>query len=328
MMQSDFTSAAIHGIELDDDTPRSARTPRRVSGTHCSQCLRQRTACQRFCCHAFLSGTVSMLAFTIIVLALNDSLLWTRAGASQVLPAVVIPVILITTAATDAYVQSKDGVKDTMTHASRQQAESSRHSFVYCCAHPASQCVRRLGCGVAACMLLFVLGVWCTRASNVEHLDDLHPAAACPFLGEYLSHPRATFLWLIPIHDGVPMSSNATWCNEMARLARDEGKVLGMHGVYHEQRSDGMREFESLSLDDARVLLDQGVAEWRRAFRNATPAHFSFPGQWGSPEVAALLRDEYGMTPRSFVDGLLQRIYHCDDSWCSVGCKSWFNDFF
>ena len=38
-----------------------------------------------------------------------------------------------------------------------------------------------------------------------------------------------------------------------------------------------------------------------------------------------MLRDEYGMRVRSLVDGLLQRIYHCDDSFCPspILCRSW-----
>ena len=40
-----------------------------------------------------------------------------------------------------------------------------------------------------------------------------------------------------------------------------------------------------------------------------------------------MLRDEYGFTyVRSLYDGLIGRIYHCDDSFCQVTCKAWFLD--
>lgn len=134
------------------------------------------------------------------------------------------------------------------------------------------------------------------------------------------------FLWLIPILDGVPMSSNASWCAEMVRLQREEGLVLGMHGVHHSMR-EGMHEFEHLTVAEARAVIEDGLAVWRAAF-NTTPEHFSFPGQWGSPEIVAMLRDDYRIRVRSLVDGLMQRVFHCDDSWCDVFCKSWFNEAF
>ena len=39
-----------------------------------------------------------------------------------------------------------------------------------------------------------------------------------------------------------------------------------------------------------------------------------------------MVRSEFNMTVRSLYDGLVGRIYHCDDSWCNVTCKSWFVD--
>ena len=68
------------------------------------------------------------------------------------------------------------------------------------------------------------------------------------------------------------------------------------------------------------VMLNLADWQWsrhneRKAF-NTTPAHFSFPGQWGTGSVVRMLNREYGMRTRTLYDGILRRIYHCDDGWC------------
>ena len=65
---------------------------------------------------------------------------------------------------------------------------------------------------------------------------------------------------------------------------------------------------------------------WRECFNGSIPTHFSFPGQWGDIATARMLRAEYNFTLRTLFDGLVGKIYHCDDSWCAVSCKSWFVD--
>ena len=69
-----------------------------------------------------------------------------------------------------------------------------------------------------------------------------------------------------------------------------------------------------------------GVSIWHDAFGSA-PRHFSFPGQWGSRAIVDALKSDFNFTHvRSLADGMLQRVYHCDDSFCDIFCKAWFTD--
>ena len=69
----------------------------------------------------------------------------------------------------------------------------------------------------------------------------------------------------------------------------------------------------------------------RDAF-GAAPTHFSFPGEWATPAIVPMLRDEFHFTHvRSLIDGLLHRIYHCDDAFCGSAafmCRDWAVDWF
>jgi hypothetical protein len=85
-------------------------------------------------------------------------------------------------------------------------------------------------------------------------------------------------------------------------------------------------EFEGLSVPQARARVERGLVVWRECLNETKPSHFSFPGQWADPPMLALLRDEYGFTLRTLFDGLVGKIYHCEDSWCKVTCKAWFVD--
>ncbi len=199
-------------------------------------------------------------------------------------------------------------------------------------AHWLARALRAALCGAA----LFVLFVYAVRSGSSSDLDDLTPAIPCDYLDAFAHKPHAKFLWVIPIHHGVPIGDDPDWCARLLRL-QARGFVLGMHGVFHEGHADGqgnwLREFEALSPDEARERLELGVAEWRRAF-NQTPTHFSFPGQWGTLAAARMVREAgfAQMEPRTLAYGLYHRIYHCDDSFCDgaaiPACKAWFQDMF
>ena len=95
-----------------------------------------------------------------------------------------------------------------------------------------------------------------------------------------------------------------------------------------DESTEANAEFEGLDEAETRARIAQGVAIWRAAFNGTSPRHFSFPGQWGSRHAVRILRHEYGMYVRTLFDGLVARIYHCDDGWCELTCKSWFVDLF
>jgi len=187
-----------------------------------------------------------------------------------------------------------------------------------------------ISCGLLFGGVLFLSGVLVARATGPQHLDDVTPTEIpCSWLQTYRQHKDHTrFLWIIPRYEGVNITSNRTFCEEMMRLRDEEGFVLGMHGVDHGFSDDGEQEFEDLPDDEVRAKLALGVSIWMDAFKGAAPRHFSFPGEWATHFTVRLLQDEYRMQVRTLANGLLNKLYHCDDSFCETFCKAWFQDMF
>jgi len=286
----------------------------------------------------------TVISLTVVIAIMGEQTMWTRQGMADVAPWGGAAALMVALVVSKIVILCVDR---------RRELWASRRAISCCTWRPGSAAAARLSsagkerrwrararacrrtvleccCGFLGAMVglaLFVAGILVIRALNVEHLDDVHPGSRCDYLTEYLGHRHRKFLWVIPLHDDVPITSNASWCAEMRRLADREGLVLGMHGVRHASDRGDLREFELLPESAARLALDEGVALWRACF-HASPAHFAFPGQWGSKEVVRLLRDEYGMEVRSLVDGMLGKVFHCDDGFCGSAfwfCANWFN---
>ena len=69
-------------------------------------------------------------------------------------------------------------------------------------------------------------------------------------------------------------------------------------------------------------------------FAQGSSHHFSVPGSApmqlpGSGDAPGYCaqRSQWRAV-RTLFDGLVARIYHCDDGWCELTCKSWFVDLF
>jgi len=271
------------------------------------------------CMRATVSGGATIAAFLAAAFAMNDNVFTTKAGATTTAPAVLVSVIVLTPVA----------VEVLWCRVSRQ---CRRHKLV---GRRRSACCTALchyAAAFAAGLLLFLVIVWPIRAMSGAHLDDVSVRAVvdgrfseCFHMPNFLALPNAQFLWIIPINSGINISSNASWCAQMAELRSRHGLTLGMHGVHHQYQPDGKREFEGLPLPEARERVELGLAVWHDAF-GERPSHFSLPGEWSSPEIVRMLTDEYGFTVRTLVDGLFHRIYHCDDSFCgdaAAFCRSW-----
>ena len=296
-------------------------------------------------------GITGAIAFFVVIEALDNSALWEKKGATRTLPLAAILSIL----ASAATAQAACALLLKRLPDRRRRYLVGQPATVSACT--AARCPRlftffgqprvRLACtallqfasGVGTAAALLVAVVWILRYSGPLHLDDLTPAERCLYLPSYRQHAHAKFLWIIPSHDGVLISANRSFIDQMKRLQTQEGFVLGMHGVRHEPHwgyigETGepyeLREFEGMGVEEARARLEEGFRIWRDAF-NATPTHFSFPGQWGSEAIVNMLWNDFGVEyVRSLGDGLLERIYHCDDSWCPspILCRAWALDLF
>jgi len=190
-----------------------------------------------------------------------------------------------------------------------QKLEAGRKDW-WCCA-----CMR-IAYTFTFSLAWFGTATWILRSTGYEHLDDMHPSNSCPILDSFVLRSKTQYLWIIPFQNGTAISDFPEWCADLKQLEQDGLVVLGMHGVYHEWHEDGSAEFECCV--DPASLMEEGLAVWKKAF-NATPKHFAFPGGFGSAENAAFLQDTYGMYLRSLLNGLLHRVYHCDDSFCNDG---------
>jgi len=233
--------------------------------------------------------------------------------------------------------EDADKVPEPRRASARRLSCSAAGCFSRRCAVGACGISCSVMCGVLIGTVLFLSGVLTARATGPLHLDDVTPTEIpCRGLSHYRHQParwvsgHKRFLWIIPNYEGVNITSNRTFCTEMMRLRDEEGFTLGMHGVTHALGEDGDQEFQDISDELARQKIAYGVAIWEDAFNGSAPEHFSFPGEWGTLYTVNLLQKTYGMTVRSLIDGLLNKLYHCDDSFCcdTCFCSAWFQDTF
>lgn len=69
-------------------------------------------------------------------------------------------------------------------------------------------------------VLLFLI-----RLSTPREIDDINPQIPCE--KEYVE--KADVLWVVPLLNGIPISENKTWCEEILSL----NKTIGLHGITH-----------------------------------------------------------------------------------------------
>ena len=313
---------------------------------------RQDHLCFKCCGSCDVMLPISCCGFSLFAAfwALSDSL-WEQEAVSSMLPKALLAAALLSVAVAECvllFCRLKLGVCERPKKSKLVRSAPSRFRALralYRC-RPFAGWACRLTFEVLGGLATFFLLAGLVRAFGPMHLDDVHPLG-CAYLDGFMAHSHAKYLWIIPIqhdhHNGnvsVPISENRSWCEEMMRLQEEEGYILGMHGAHHDwheldtppdhtpTHADHMyAEFQGLNLTEARSRIELGLSVWADAFNGSQPTHFSFPGQWGSKEVVSMLRDEYGFTyVRSLYDGLIGRIYHCDDSFCQVTCKAWFLD--
>ena len=104
----------------------------------------------------------------------------------------------------------------------------------------------------------------------------------------------------------------------MLELEKNGQARLGMHGVRH---LINPYEFECTvehCFANYTAAFQEGVDEWQRAF-NYTPHLFAAPGGFASFEAVNIAKsDVFRFDVRTIINGLFQRIYHCDTSFCST----------
>jgi len=180
------------------------------------------------------------------------------------------------------------------------------------------QCACRCTAYAFVAFVMFFVVLWIIRATNKVHLDDIHPLLPCDIQSTLVAREQPVTLWIIPIQEGQGISEFPQWCKDMKAL-EDSGQArLGLHGVRH---LINPYEFECTSehcFENYTEAFQEGVTEWKRAF-NYTPHLFAAPGGFASEDAVDVARSNiFQFNVRTIINGLFQRIYHCDDSFCST----------
>ena len=357
------SGASVAELELDEPTKHQPPPPRsRVLCSQCYPCLAETLV-------ALLAAWVVTGAF-FVVLPQLEPLSWTMAGLFTAgLILVGVPFLLAAVFAALSHVGSgwvrtqcheyeatspkrlaeesstelppPAAMRATSTSPARGPSALGRRVVLgearargrgACCSACLRVCCRftaiALGAFVFTGLVLALM-----RRLGPQHLDDVHPSLLCPFMARFVARPQRQLLWIIPMHEHLPISTYPDWCARMRGLAAAGEVTLGMHGVYHDSNDEFLHACAAgpcaWGVRNVTGLLDEGIREFQRCF-GAAPRHFAPPGQHISPRNLDIVRDVYGMQVRTTLDGLTSRIYHCDDTFCPnpILCTTSWLDYF
>ncbi len=152
------------------------------------------------------------------------------------------------------------------------------------------------GVAIILIFLGLVLVLFFIRLFSHTEIDDVTPEIPCE--GEYLM--KSDVLWVIPDYQGVPISSNKTWCDYILSL----NKTIGMHGITH--------EFEEFGKDRNQEYLDEGVKIFEDCF-GFRPTMFK-PPQLKISNANKLLIENNGMELKDRFNQITHKVYHCNDT--------------
>jgi hypothetical protein len=143
--------------------------------------------------------------------------------------------------------------------------------------------------------IILALALVISRECSPREIDDVHHKIPCK--QDLLDD--ATWLWVIPLYDNVPISEDKEYCQKLI----SSGKKLGMHGVKHT-----LAEFAQ---DVTPEYLEAGIVAFEAAF-GYKPTHFKPPKIMITAKNAELVRAK-GMTLHNRFQQLIHKVYHCED---------------
>jgi predicted deacetylase len=145
-------------------------------------------------------------------------------------------------------------------------------------------------------IFLILATILVVRANLPRQIDDVSPGIPCE--KTYLK--KSDILWIIPKFQGIPISNNSKWCQEIISM----NKTLGMHGVQHYYN-----EFkENLTQE----YLEEGIKEFENCF-NQTPKMFK-PPKLRINEKNKILVEKNGMEIKIYSNQFFHKVYHCNNS--------------
>jgi predicted deacetylase len=128
-----------------------------------------------------------------------------------------------------------------------------------------------------------------------REIDDISPGISCE--EKYLE--KADVFVVIPKFEGIPISENKSWCEEISRL----NKTLVLHGINHNY-NEFNQEINQSDLEEAIKIFEDCFKE--------TPKFFKAPQLALSSENKILLK-KYNLTIKGRLNQFTHKVYHCED---------------
>ena len=145
-------------------------------------------------------------------------------------------------------------------------------------------------------IFLILATILVVRANLPRQIDDVSPGIPCE--KAYLK--KSDILWIIPKFQGIPISNNSEWCQEIISM----NKTLGMHGVQHYYN-----EFKDNLTQEH---LQEGIDAFEECF-GYKPTMFKPPKLDLSKENKKLIEDN-GMEIKKYSNQFFHKVYHCNNS--------------
>jgi len=142
---------------------------------------------------------------------------------------------------------------------------------------------------------IFLLILLLVRIFSPREIDDISPGIECK--ERYFR--EADVLWVIPEYQGIPISENKTWCEEILKT----NKTLGLHGIRHPYKEFG----EEISEEE--IL--KAIKIFEECF-NQTPKIFKAPQLEITKDNKKTL-EKNRLEIKGKFNQIIHRVYHCED---------------
>jgi len=146
--------------------------------------------------------------------------------------------------------------------------------------------------GVFFIIVLILLFV---RIFSTREIDDISPGIECK--ERYFR--EADILWIIPKYNGIPISENKTWCEEILKT----NKTLGLHGINH--------QYKEMNKKISEEEISETIKIFEECF-NKTPKIFKAPQLAITKENKKMLENK-GLKIKGKFNQIIHRVYHCED---------------
>ena len=144
-------------------------------------------------------------------------------------------------------------------------------------------------------VLILILILLLVRILSPREIDDVSPGIECK--ERYFN--QADVLWIIPKYNGVAISENKSWCQEILKT----NKTLGLHGIEHPYKEFGKE------IPEEEIVEAIGIFE--ECF-NQTPKIFKAPQLKLTKENKKRL-EKNGLKIKGKFNQITRRVYHCED---------------